>query len=166
MAMQTLQQELEPLRHGLTATDHPVLRGLSASPTIAYAEEVLVLRQGVALLEAELAATKAAASAPGQTPLERSMGTRSEFVEQLVPAVSAASSLAASPRRQQTGPQQTAPPVPTPNASLDASEARPGFAHARSTEDEAASFEERVAERAFLHASTVDAESRSWLLAE
>jgi len=57
-------QQLEPSQHGLTATNHPVLRNLMANPAIACAEEVRVLCQRLALLKADLAATKATASAP------------------------------------------------------------------------------------------------------
>jgi hypothetical protein len=63
VAMHAVQQ-LEPSQHGLTATDHPVLRNLMANPAIACAEEVRVLCQRLALPKAELAATKATVSAP------------------------------------------------------------------------------------------------------
>ncbi len=173
--MQTLQQELDQSPHGLTIDDHPVLRGLVADQAAAYAEEVRALRQRVALLEAELAATKAASGV--ETPVVRAVPpststdlaspcptnapTSSEFTEQSAPAVVAAASV--TPRRQaaRVAAEEDAPPR---SESLEPA-SQPGFAQAWTAEDDAATFEERVAERAFFRDDTVDEESRSWLLA-
>ena len=57
-------QQLEPSPHGLTATDHWVLGTSWPTPAIPYAEKVRVLRQRVALLKAESAASNVSASAP------------------------------------------------------------------------------------------------------
>lgn len=168
--MQTLQQELDPAQHGLTASDHPVLRGLMADPATAYAEEVRVLRQRVALLEAELAATKVAAGASALTSVDaapaRVLEHRSVFVEQSAPAVSAVLPATASPPVEPAPTEHTTPPASTPGTAVDATLADAAFAQAWIAEDEVASFEERVAERAFFQASSVDEESRSWLLAD
>jgi len=144
MAMQTLQQELETTPQGRSAKER------SAD---AYADEVRALRERVAELEAELAATKAAQTGDHlvATPLTSidfvpvptpEFGD-SEFTESSAPAVQPAGS-----------------GEPTPSATG----AQPGFAQAWTAEADASSFEERVAAKAFFQASTVDEESRSWLL--
>ena len=167
--MQTLQQDFGPAQHGLTANDHPASRALMADPAVAAAEEIRSLRQRVALLEAELAATKTAAAnaATQRTPPLTSAGVApirterrvSEFSQPAAPAVMAvqpASSLAtpdavaATPKAADSEPVEPAP--------------HPGFAQAWTAENNTASFEERVAEKAFFQDTTVDEESRSWLL--
>lgn len=167
--MQTLHEELDSPEQDLTDSDHPVLQGLMADPAVAYAEEVRVLRQRVAMLEAELAATKVAVTEPArarQLPPITSIdfapvkpeATPSEFVDHAAPAVTAASnSVAATPEAAE--PVQGAPVHSAPVSD-------PGFAEAWSAEEAASTFEERVAERAFFQASTIDEESRSWLLAK
>ncbi len=111
---------------------------------------------------------------------------RSEFVEQTTPAVVAvASSTAPQPLPQAPATEPAAPApamteapvhadaivatstVATSAVAVDAvvPDPTPGFAQAWSAEEPTASFEERVAERAFFHASTDDQESRTWLLA-
>jgi hypothetical protein len=173
MEMQTLQQELDQSQHGLATDDHPVLRGLVADQAAAYAEEVRALRQRVALLEAELAATKAASGA--ETPVVRAVPPRtstdlsspcptnapssSEFTEQSAPAVVAATTL----HRRQAA-RVCAEDAPSGSEPLEPA-SQLGFAQAWTAEDHVATFEERVAERAFFRADTVDEESRSWLLA-
>lgn len=172
--MQTLQQELDQSQHGLTTEDHPVLRGLVADQAAAYAGEVRALRQRVALLEAELAATKAASgvetpvvrAVPARTstdfasPCPTNAPTSSEFTEQSAPAVVAAATTV--PRRQAT--RVAAEDAPSGSEPLEPAP-RPGFAQAWTAEDHTATFAERVAERAFFRADTVDEVSRSWLLA-
>lgn len=166
--MQTLHQKLDSPEQGLTASDHPVLQGLMADPATAYAEEVRVLRQRVALLEAELAATRVAVVEPTRVrqlpPLTSidfapapPVAPRSEFVDQVTPAVTAASGSAAPASSE-------AAPSPAPVHSAPVSD--PGFADAWTAEEADSTFEERVAERAFFQASTIDEESRSWLLAK
>ena len=145
---------------------------------VAYGEEVRTLRERVALLEAELAAFKASAGderpAPPVTsfdlaPVRRPERSVSEFTEALTPAVMAvAPATQHEPCTAETATHQTATDhtalatvVPT---ELAAPESNPGFAQAWRAQDTGASFEERVAEKAFFQASTIDDESRSWLL--
>ncbi|MFT5268726.1 MAG: hypothetical protein ACI88C_002167 [Acidimicrobiales bacterium] len=140
---------------------------------VAYGEEVRTLRRRVALLEAELAASKASAGderpAPPVTPFDlapvrRSERSVSEFTEALTPAVMAvAPATQHEPCTAETATHQTALATVVPT-ELAAPESNPGFAQAWRAQDTGASFEERVAEKAFFQASTIDDESRSWLL--
>lgn len=167
--MQTLQHELEPTQtaqRGLNAADHPVFRQMMADPAVAYAEEVRSLRQRVALLEAELAATKAT-SAPAAQLSQRTadqahnhLGDEpvSEFTASVAPAV-----VAITPSPKTGGESSPATSAKTPSGE-SATVSDPGFAQAWGAETTETSFEERVAEKAFFQASTVDEESRSWLL--
>lgn len=176
MAMQTLHQDPQtrPRVHGaVDAIDHRAVRGVVADQTIAYAEEVRMLRQRVAALELELAASKVASAANGSG----NPGQGSEFEPPTAPAVTAvvpgapANAVATEPAERHSPDHAAAndaevgaadsPPVDCPPVDTlpDA-----GFAKAWSSEDETSSFEERIAERAFFQATTVDQESRSWLL--
>lgn len=172
--MQTLHQELELSPDIQRLEPHPSLRGLIADQATAYAEEVRVLRQRVASLESALAAATVVHAVPATpthaqpplTAIDLAPGTdqvamqRSEFVEQTTPAVAAIT-----PSTQPQPPMQapvTEPAIPT-DAVLEPAPT-PGFAQAWTADAATASFEERVAERAFFQASTVDQESRTWLL--
>ncbi len=178
--MQTLQQQLGSSQPVTSAT-HPVLRELMADPVTAYAEEVRILRQRVALLEAELAATKAAQAAEAQaTPVTTPVTTfddaavtnpsiaQSEFTECVTPAVFAIdlSQPAAAPSQTQGEATQDGETEPVAETAEVEPVPNPGFAQAWIAEEADASFEERVAERAFFQTTTVDEESRTWLLAE
>lgn len=185
MAMQTLQQELDPAEHPVHS--HPVLRELMADPVTAYAEEVRVLRQRVAMLESELAATKAAqlepsSTAPALASIEVAAAANaqakatSEFTECSTPAVVSVDFAPAAAQRDanaQAAASCTEPPAQHPVSEQETDAApstepvpNPGFAQAWTAEDAHASFEERIAERAFFQATTVDEESRSWLLTD
>ncbi len=163
--MHTIHQGLEQPRRDHRVEAHPALRGFVEDQAIAYAEEVRVLRQRVAMLESELAAAKLAQTHAAATTASSS--TAIDFARRPTPA-----SVCGSEFTEQTTPavvtvvSANAPAVhaPVPAAAEEASE--PGFARAWSAEDPVASFEERVAERAFFQASTIDEESRSWLLAQ
>ncbi len=162
--MQTLQQEIDPTPQRLRGNDHPVFREMMADPAVAYAEEVRSLRQRVSLLEAELAATKASTVPPTRqappltsidfAPKPKPEPVVSEFTASVTPAVMAVQPAASAAVVDRT-PASTPAAEPTPE---------PGFAQAWTADAEATSFEERVAEKAFFQASTVDEESRSWLL--
>jgi len=163
--MQTLHQESETrpraertIGHG-TVPSHPILRGLSADQSadqaLAYAKEVQVLRQRVAALELELAASKVASS--------EAVAPASEFEAPTSPAVSAAT-LDTTVRA--SGDAATSAVEPDDAAEPVAPHGDPGFAEAWSNEKDHSSFEERIAERAFFRATTVDEESRSWLLSD
>jgi len=174
MEMQTLQQEFDRSQHGLTTDDHPVLRELAADQASVYAGEVRALRQRVALLEAELAATKAASgvetqvvrAAPQQTspdlasPCPTNAPTLSEFTEPSKPAV-----VVVTPRTLREPAARVSTHETAAGFEAVDSEPRPGFAQAWSAQDHEASFAERVAEKAFFQACAIDEESRSWLLA-
>lgn len=183
--MQTVQQEFDPVQHGLTRNGHPVLRQMLADPAVAYAEEVRTLRQRVVLLEAELAAFRASAGGAGpmrpaaplastdSSPDRRPERSASEFTEALTPAVMAVAPatqhapITAETAKCQTATSTLATAVSTESAvSAGPAEAVPnrGFAQAWTAQDTGVSFEERVAEKAFFQASTIDDESRSWLL--
>ena len=166
--MQTLQQELEPTQHGLNTTGHPVFREMMADPVVAYAEEVRSLRQRVALLESELAATKATATPVRPTPPLTSIDFApahaperrvSEFTQPVTPAV-----MAVQPVNRPAPAAEPAAVAAEPLHGDTETVEQPGFAQAWTAESATASFEERVAEKAFFQASTVDEESRSWLL--
>jgi len=171
--MQTLQQELDPSQHRLIENGQPALREMMADSAVDYGEEVRTLRQRVALLEAELAAVKAAAvdARPALpvtsfdfAPARRPEHSVSEFTEALTPAVMAvAPGTQPVPSTAETATHQTALATAVPT-ELAAPEPNPGFAQAWRAQDTGASFEERVAEKAFFQASTIDDESRRWLL--
>lgn len=142
--MQTLHGELDPTTDAPSAEIDPsadidpTQRGLMADRAPAHAHEVRALRQRVAELESELAAIKAATQA----------------------VVAADPSPHCAVETGDTEPSASRAPgtsVPAPD---------PGFAQAWSADTRPASFEERVAERAFFRSTTVDEESRTWLLAQ
>ncbi len=173
--MKTLQQELDPAQHGLIGNGHPAFREMMADPAVAYAEEVRTLRQRVALLEAELAASKASAVRPVRptppltsidfAPAHRTERSVSEFTEALTPAVMAvASATRHAPLTAKTSTCQTATSASAASTGSTEQVPNPGFAQAWTAQNTGASFEERVAEKAFFQASTIDDESRSWLL--
>ena len=146
--MQTLHQELDLAPQRVTTQSRAVLRDVNADPVAAYADEVRALRQRVATLESELAATKAAQFAQAQPA--------SVFTEASTPAVVAVSPSVQAVQNEVAAERVEAKPVAS----------NPGFAQAWQAEEGDASFEERIAERAFFQASTVDEESRTWLLAD
>lgn len=184
MDMQTLHPGSE-----VGATRRPVLPELETEQARVYAQEVRSLRQRVAVLEAELAAAKAAKKlsktppltsidfAPPAAPADKpapvlshmvvsSGEPTSVFTEQNAPAVIAVVPKQATPVAESAAPTTAAAdpwPEATPPAPPAAPESNPGFAEAWSKEPEA-TFAEQVAEKAFFNATSVDEESRSWLL--
>jgi hypothetical protein len=154
--------------------DHPSLQGAAATQAEAHASELRGLRQRVAELEAELAAAQAAA----QVRAEAAASLRatpevsdSLFVESTAPAVAAVRPHPVAETAPQTASQPVAEPSAVGLATDTATESTedqwvsdPGFAEAWSAEGEVVSFEERIAERAFFQAATVDEESRTWLI--
>ena len=150
--------------------DHPSLQGVAATQAEAHASELRGLRQRVAELEAELAAAQAAA----QVQVEADASLRatpvvsdSLFVESTAPAVAAVRPhpVAESASQPATEPSPVGLVADTATESAeDQWVSDPGFAEAWSAEGEVVSFEERIAERAFFQAATVDEESRTWLI--
>lgn len=197
MAMQTFHEapQLE--------ASAPVGGAVPEAPEIdqarVYAQEVRSLRQRVAVLEAELAAAKAAEQLSKTPPLtsidfapttpavkpappvlsQMVVGrpqTASVFTEQTRPAVVAVSpkpptpeSLAPATTPAPATPETAPAPPSAPATSAEPSEAQgapvsnPGFAQAWSEEPDA-TFAEQVAEKAFFQATSIDEQSRNWLL--
>lgn len=152
------------------AVDHPVLQRLMADQAAAFTDEVRSLRNRVAELEAELAAARAAlatSSAPTTNTVAATAFAgelQSEFSDQQAPAVVAVPT-------EGTGADDALVQPSVTHKSHAAGQVDlvpdPGFAQAwDSDQAETASFEERLAERAFFEATAVDQDSRSWLLAE
>lgn len=193
MAMQTLHQEsgieiAAPVEHDIP--DAPAI-----DQTRVYAQEVRSLRQRVAVLEAELAAAKAAeqlsktppltsidftpaapASPPAPPVLSTMVVSRPEspsvFTHEITPAVQSVAPKPPTPEEvapqtaaSQTAASQTAAPQTAGSQTAASAEpvSNPGFAEAWSQEPDA-TFAERVAEKAFFQATSIDEESRSWLL--
>ena len=151
MVMQTLQHELDTAPTG-PVPDVPALRRIVADQAAAHAEEVRLLRQRVAVLEDALAAATAGRTGAAASSLssDRSAGrsVARKFDHAGAPAVVAV-----------VAPQPAGASKVTPtNDSPDQ-----GFAQAW-REIEEISFEERVAEKAFFQASSIDQPSRKWLL--
>lgn len=134
--MQTLHQELDQ-------TTHEVM----ADSTSLYVDEVRALRQRVAVLEAELAATKATHG--------------SERPERIAPSLI---STDLAPEAESVTSEFCESAIPAVQPAVVAAEPEAGFAQAWTEEAETSSFEERIAAKAFFQASTVDEGSRSWLL--
>jgi len=173
MAMQPLHHEIDPAPSELTPYDHPVLQGLAADQAAAYAEEVQLLRQRVAVLEAALAAAKATpgteptvADARGVSMAPAPAIFTSEFSEPVAPAVVAYSPAPDQPASSAApvGSAVTVEPVANDvNGSDDVVMADQAFANAWSDGTDS-SFEERIAQKAFFQVGSVDEESRKWLL--
>jgi len=153
----------EPARYDY---EHPSLQDMhgsqAAPPETTYGTEVQQLRQRVADLEAELAATRAAVTAAKTPAAPEPVVVESIFVEVTTPAVVAATP-APPAVASETPAEAFEAPVPA-ERPMHAVQSNPGFADAWTNESEVVSFEERLAERAFFETTSVDQESRSWLL--
>lgn len=185
VAMQTIHPASETGTRN-TVEQAPSQTG-NTEKTRIYAQEVRSLRQRVAVLEAELAAAKAAEQLSKTPPLTSidfappvvapaaptpvlshrvvaACESTSRFSQEIAPAV-----VAANPEAP-AEPAQHAEAAPADTEQADEEEAEsaelesnPGFAEAWGQEPDA-TFAEKVAEKAFFQATSIDEQSRSWLL--
>lgn len=162
--MQTLHQEIDPSPQGLTTNDHPVLQGLVADSEESYADEVRLLRERVVALEAALAAAKAA-RANGATAVREAPPLTSIDFAPPCPTTQPAEPDTPSEFTRPVTPAVVSIAAPAP-AEPEAAPISPGGAHFAEAwdEGEGTTFEERVAEKAFFEASSIDQQSRNWLL--
>jgi len=129
------------VRHAVS--NHPVVSGLDPAQAAMYTSEVRALRARIEELEHELEQTRAA---------NNQLVAQAALAAQIAPATT----LQPATNSEFAGPTEPAV-APATN---------PGFAQAwdqESGEDDA-TFEARFAEKAFFEATSVDEESRSWLL--
>ena len=200
MAMQAIHPRSQ--NEAAEAIAQPALDVRQVNQTRAYAQEVRSLRQRVAVLEAELAAAKAAEQlsktppltsidfapasvtsvapvTPAAPVLSRALIEDSQpqpasvFCDEVTPAV--VSVLPTPPARPTPAPAEAIVPRSKPAAPATPTESdhqptpaagpapRAGFAEAWNEEPDA-SFAEQVADKAFFEATSIDEQSRSWLL--